>query len=231
MANIFDLIIIGGGPGGYNAAERAAHSGLKTVLFEERALGGVCLNEGCIPTKTLLYSAKILDYANHGEKYGVTVTGASLDHAKVVERKKKVVNTLVSGVAAKMRGAGVKVVNATAVIKGKGSDGFKVEGGGEEYVAGKLLICTGSDAVVPPIPGLRESYAAGFAMTNREILDITSAPKKLVVVGGGVIGLEMASYFNSIGCDVTVVEMLTKIAGPTEDEISSILQNIELIEI
>ena len=224
MANIFDLIIIGGGPGGYNAAERAAHSGLKTVLFEERALGGVCLNEGCIPTKTLLYSAKILDYANHGEKYGVTVTGASLDHAKVVERKKKVVNTLVSGVAAKMRGAGVKVVNATAVIKGKGSDGFKVEGGGEEYVAGKLLICTGSDAVVPPIPGLRESYAAGFAMTNREILDITSAPKKLVVVGGGVIGLEMASYFNSIGCDVTVVEMLTKIAGPTEDEISSILQ-------
>ena len=100
---IYDLIILGGGPAGYNAAERAAHGGLKTLLFEERALGGVCLNEGCIPTKTLLYSAKILDYAHHGEAYGVTVTGASLDHAKVVDRKDKVVKTLVSGVGAKMK--------------------------------------------------------------------------------------------------------------------------------
>ena len=222
--NRFDIIIIGGGPGGYNAAERAAHGGLKTALFEERALGGVCLNEGCIPTKTLLYSAKILDYANHGEKYGVTVEGAKLDHAKVVDRKDRVVKTLVSGVAAKMKNAGVTVINGTAKIKEKTPAGFIVECGGEMYEAANLLIFTGSEAVIPPIPGLREAYEAGFAVTNREILDIRTLPKKVVVIGGGVIGLEMASYFNSVGCEVSVIEMLDKIAGPTEKEISSILE-------
>ena len=214
---IYDLIILGGGPAGYNAAERAAHAGMKTLLFEERALGGVCLNEGCI-------AAKILDYAHHGEAYGVTVTGASLDHAKVVDRKDKVVKTLVSGVGAKMRGAGVTVVTSTAKIAGKSASGFAVEADGKTYEAKKLLVCTGSEAVVPPIPGLRESYAGGLAVTNREILDLRTAPGRIVVVGGGVIGLEMASYFCSIGSEVTVVEMLDKIAGPTEAEISKILQ-------
>ncbi len=220
----YDLIVMGGGPAGYNAAERAAHSGMKTLLFEERALGGVCLNEGCIPTKTLLYSAKILDYAHHGEAYGVTVTGATLDHAKVIDRKNKVVHTLVSGVGAKMKGAGVTVVNGTAAITGKNADGFTVACNGETYTATKLLICTGSSAAVPPIPGLKESVEAGFAVTNREILDLRTPPKHIVVVGGGVIGLEMASYFNSIGAEVTVVEMMDKIAGPTDREISGILQ-------
>ncbi|MBR4962026.1 MAG: dihydrolipoyl dehydrogenase [Clostridia bacterium] len=221
---MYDLIILGGGPAGYNAAERAAHHGMKTLVCEERALGGVCLNEGCIPTKTLLYSAKIFDYANHGDKYGVTVEGAKIDHAKVVDRKDKVVKTLVSGVAAKMKGAGVTVVDGTAKITGKTANGFTVECKGETYEAAKLLICTGSEAVIPPIPGLRDSYEAGLAVTNREILDIRVLPKRVVVVGGGVIGLEMASYFNSVGSEVTVVEMLNKIAGPTEAEISSILE-------
>ncbi len=220
----FDLMILGGGPGGYNAAERAAHGGLKVAVFEERALGGVCLNEGCIPTKTLLYSAKIYDYANHGEKYGVTTTGAKIDHAKVVDRKDKVVKTLVSGVAAKMKGAGVTVITGTAKIAGKTAGGFTVECGGQTYEGTQIMVCTGSEAVVPPIPGLRESYEAGFAVTNREILDLRTLPKKVVVVGGGVIGLEMASYFNSVGCEVFVIEMLDKIAGPTEKEISSILE-------
>ncbi len=222
--NKFDIIVIGGGPGGYNAAERAAHGGLKTALFEERALGGVCLNEGCIPTKTLLYSAKILDYANHGEKYGVTVENAKLDHAKVVDRKGKVVKTLVSGVAAKMKGAGVTVVNGTARIKEKAQNGFIVECDGNLYESTYLLICTGSEAVIPPVNGLREAYEAGFAVTNREILDIRTLPDKITVIGGGVIGLEMASYFNSVGCEVYVIEMMNKIAGPTDNEISSILE-------
>jgi len=221
---IYDLIVLGGGPAGYNAAERAAHGGMKTLLFEERALGGVCLNEGCIPTKTLLYSAKIYDYAHHGEAYGVTVTGASIDHAKVVERKGKVVRTLVSGIGSKMKGAGVTVVSATAVITGKTADGFTVKSGDETYTAKQLLICTGSSAAVPPIPGLKESVESGFAVTNREILDLTTAPKRFAVVGGGVIGLEMASYFNSIGSEVTVIEMMDKIAGPTDKEISALLQ-------
>ncbi len=221
---IYDLIVLGGGPAGYNAAERAAHGGMKTLLFEERALGGVCLNEGCIPTKTLLYSAKIYDYAHHGEAYGVTVTGASIDHAKVVERKEKVVRTLVSGIGSKMKGAGVTVVASTAVITGKNADGFTVKSGEETYTAKQLLICTGSSGAVPPIPGLKESVESGFAVTNREILDLKAAPKRIAVVGGGVIGLEMASYFNSIGSEVTVIEMMDKIAGPTDKEISALLQ-------
>ncbi len=220
---MYDLIILGGGPAGYNAAENAAHGGMKTLVIEERALGGVCLNEGCIPTKTLLYSAKIYDYAKHGTDYGVSFGSAAIDHEFVVNRKDKVVKTLVGGIGAKMKHAGVDVVMEKATITGKDAEGFKVQAGDKEYVGKQLLICTGSDAAVPPIPGLREAVASGFAMTNREILDMKKVPGKLVVIGGGVIGLEMASYFNSIGTDVTVIEMLDHIAGPTDGEISKIL--------
>ncbi len=222
---MYDIIVIGGGPGGYNAAERAAHSGLKTLLFEERSLGGVCLNEGCIPTKTFLYSAKVLDYAKHADKYGVSVPAATIDHAKVVERKNKVVKTLVSGIGGKMKAAGVTVVNGTAKLTGKSAEGFTAECGGEKYTAKRVLICSGSEAIVPPIPGLREAVGTGLAVTNREVLDITKLPKEVAVIGGGVIGLEMASYFNSVGCKVSVIEMFDKIAGPTDAEISKVLQN------
>lgn len=224
----YDLIVLGGGPAGYNAAERAAHGGMQVLLLEERALGGVCLNEGCIPTKTLLNSAKIYESALHGADYGVQVTGASIDHAKVVERKDKVVKTLVSGVGAKMRGAKVTVVNGFGCITGKGPEGFQVRCAETVYQGKRLLICTGSEAAVPPVDGLREAVTAGFAMTNREILDMQTVPKKLCVIGGGVIGLEMASYFSTVGTEVTVVEMLDKIAGPTDKDISAILQkNLE----
>ena len=221
---MYDLIILGGGPAGYNAAERAGHAGLKTLVIEERALGGVCLNEGCIPTKTLLYSAKIYDYAKHSRDYGVTFGSAEIDHAFVVNRKNGVVKQLVAGVGAKMKKSGVEVVKASAVIKERNAEGFVVTAGDKDYVGKQLLIATGSAPALPPIDGLADSLKEGFALTNREVLDLPAIPKTIVVVGGGVIGLEMASYFNSVGAKVYVVEMLDHIAGPVDREISALLQ-------
>ena len=220
---MYDLAIIGGGPGGYVAAERAGAAGLSVILFEKRELGGVCLNEGCIPTKTLLYSAKVLDYAHHADKYGVSVEGASLDYAKVSKRKDKVVKKLVGGVKVKMREASVEVVRGEAMIQGKTGDVITIISGDQTYEARNLLVCTGSEAAVPPIPGLREGLG-GTVLTNREILALEQQPESLVVIGGGVIGMEFASFFNSIGTKVTVVEMLPKILGPMDDEISAMLQ-------
>ena len=222
---IFDLVVIGGGPGGYLAAERAGHAGLKTMVIEKRAFGGVCLNEGCVPSKTFLNSAKVFDYANHAKAYGVNVEGkATVDQKFVVERKNGVVKMLVSGVEGQLKRNKVTMKKAEAFIEGKCDEGFTIKAGEEKFVAKRLIIATGSMPVVPPIPGLRENLEAGVVMTNREVLDLTEIPAKLVVIGGGVIGLEMASYLSSVGSKVTVVEMMNKIAGPTENEISKILQ-------
>ena len=218
---MYDLIIIGGGPGGYMAAERAGHAGLKMLLIEKRALGGVCLNEGCIPSKTLLHSAKLLDYAKHGNVYGVYSGNArpEIDHKHVIERKNKVVETLVNGVKALMKANKVTVVYGEAQIIDKSS----VKVGDELYNGNRLMIATGSVPVVPPIEGLADGLEKGFVLTSREILDLEKVPKHLVVIGGGVVGLEMASYYNAAGSKVTVIEMLPKIAGATDTEISDFL--------
>ena len=220
---MYDLAIIGGGPGGYVAAERAGAAGLSVILFEKRELGGVCLNEGCIPTKTLLYSAKVYDYTRHAEQYGVNVEGSAIDYGAILKRKQKVVKKLVGGVRVQMKNAAVEVVKEPAVIAGKSADGFDIAAGESTYAARNLLICTGSEAAVPPIPGLREGLGS-VVVTNREILALEEKPASLVVIGGGVIGMEFASFFNSIGTKVTVVEMLPKILGPMDDEISAMLQ-------
>ncbi|MBQ9937156.1 MAG: dihydrolipoyl dehydrogenase [Oscillospiraceae bacterium] len=220
----FDVIVIGGGPGGYLAAERAGHAGLKTAVIEKRALGGVCLNEGCVPSKTFLNSAKIYEHALDGKVFGVTAENVKIDQNVVVDRKNKVVAQLVGGVGMQMKANHVTVLNGVGKILSKTPDGFVVSvDGKDEYLASKLIISSGSTAFVPNIKGAKESLESGFAMTNREILDLREIPKKLVVIGGGVIGLEMASYFNSVGSDVTVIEALNKIAGPTDSEISNIL--------
>ncbi|MBO4230244.1 MAG: dihydrolipoyl dehydrogenase [Bacteroidales bacterium] len=219
---MYDLAIIGGGPGGYVAAERAGAAGLKVVLFEKKSLGGVCLNEGCIPTKTLLYSAKVYNYAKTGDHYGVYVSDPTFKYDEIVARKNKVVKKLVGGVKAAMKGNKVEVVAESATIQGRDNEGIKVEAGGNEYVAKNLLICTGSEAAVPPFPGLKE--AGERIVTNREILALTERPESLVVIGGGVIGMEFAAFFSTLGTNVTVVEMLPKILGPLDDEISEMLQ-------
>lgn len=221
---MYDLAIIGGGPGGYVAAERAGAAGLKTVLFERKSLGGVCLNEGCIPTKTLLYSAKVYNYAVNGDHYGVYAKEPNFNYGEIVSRKDKVVRKLVAGVKAAMKAGKIEVVAEQAMIKGRSAEGVTVIAADKEYVAKNLLVCTGSEAAVPPFPGLKE--AGDVIVTNREILSLKEQPKELVVIGGGVIGMEFAAFFSTLGTKVTVVEMLPKILGPLDDEISAMLQKI-----
>jgi dihydrolipoamide dehydrogenase len=153
----------------------------------------------------------------------VEVAGSAIDFGAVFKRKEKVVKKLVGGVKAQMKGAKVEVVKGEAVITGRGAEGITLTCGDASYNARNLLICTGSEAAVPPIPGLREGLG-GVVVTNREILELAEQPKELVVIGGGVIGMEFASFFQSIGTKVTVVEMLPKILGPLDDEISAMLQ-------
>ena len=220
---MYDLAIIGGGPAGYVAAENAGAKGLKVVLFEKRELGGVCLNEGCIPTKTLLYSAKMYDHATGGKKYGITAGEVTYEYKKIADRKTKVVRKLVAGIKMKMEAHNVEVVRGEAFIKSGDENAVSISCSEQTYEAARLLICTGSEAFIPPIPGVEGNTSV---MTNREMLALTEAPDSLVVIGGGVIGMEFASFCNSLGIPVTVIEMLPEILGGMDKEISGMLRAI-----
>lgn len=217
----YDVAIIGGGPAGYTAAEKAAKGGLSTVLFEKNALGGVCLNEGCVPTKTLLYSAKTYDQIKHASKYAVSAENPSFDYPKIIARKNKVVKKLTAGIRMKMKESGVEVITGEALIQGKTDEGnILIQYAEQVYEAKNLLVCTGSESVIPPIPGVNETEY----WTSREALQSKELPASLIIIGGGVIGMEFASFFNSMGTEVQVVEMLDKILGPMDKELSDMLQ-------
>lgn len=217
----YDVAIIGGGPAGYTAAEKAAKGGLSTVLFEKNALGGVCLNEGCVPTKTLLYSAKMYDQIKHASKYAVSAENPSFDYPKIIARKNKVVKKLTAGIRMKMKESGVEVITGEAMIQGKTDEGnILIQYAEQVYEAKNLLVCTGSESVIPPIPGVNETEY----WTSREALQSKELPASLIIIGGGVIGMEFASFFNSMGTEVQVVEMLDKILGPMDKELSDMLQ-------
>ena len=220
----YDVVVLGGGPGGYLCAERAAQAGFKAAVVEKRALGGTCLNEGCVPTKAFLYCAKNYNAAKHAETYGFEAKDVKINHAAVVDRKNKIVKTLVGGVGATMKSNKIKVYDAEGSIKGRGPEGFEINAGNEVIACDRLVIATGSVTAVPPINGLKEGLASGFVVTNREVLDLKELPKSIVCLGGGVIGLEMACYFSTVGTKVTIVEMMPKIAGPTDADICKLLQ-------
>lgn len=212
----YQVAIIGGGPAGYTAAETAGKAGLSVVLFEKQSLGGVCLNEGCIPTKTLLYSAKTYDGARHASKYAVIVPEVSFDLPKIIARKQKVVRKLVLGVKGKLTAHNVVIVNGEAKVIDKNH----IQCGEGTYECENLLLCTGSETFVPPIPGVDVVPY----WTHRDALDSKELPASLAIIGGGVIGMEFASFFNSLGVQVTVIEMLDEILGGMDKELSAMLR-------
>lgn len=221
---LFDLGIIGGGPAGYVSAERAGHKGLKVVLFELKNLGGVCLNEGCVPTKTFLYSAKLYDQARNSVKYGIHVNDASYDYNTILKRKNKVVRKLVGGVGVKMKANNVTVVRDKAFIQGRKDGIINVAADGKVFDIKNLLICTGSVSAIPPVPGL--VYPSEHVITSREALDLPEVPGSMVIIGGGVIGMEFASFFNSMGSKVTVIEMMDEILPGMDKAMSTQLRKI-----
>ncbi|WP_300812932.1 dihydrolipoyl dehydrogenase [uncultured Bacteroides sp.] len=212
----YQVAIIGGGPAGYTAAEAAGKAGLSVVLFEKRSLGGVCLNEGCIPTKTLLYSAKTCDAARHASKYGVSTGEVKADLPKIIARKQKVVRKLVLGIKGKMSACHVDVVEGEATVVDKNH----VSCAGTLYECDNLLLCTGSETVIPPIPGLDTVPY----WTHRDALECKELPESLTIVGGGVIGMEFASFFSSLGTKVTVVEMMDEILNGMDRELAALLR-------
>lgn len=201
----YDLAIIGGGPAGYTAAEKTAKAGYKVVLFEKSdTVGGICLNEGCIPTKTLLYSAKILDQARQASKYGISISGEiQPDIKKMLSRKKKVVRKLVLGVKQRLEKVGVTIITGEAYIESS----YKIVCNELLYHAENMFVCTGSESIIPPIQGIKDVPY----WTHKEPLECREIPKSIAILGGGVIGMEFASYFNSMGSKVTVIEMLDEI--------------------
>lgn len=214
------LAVIGGGLAGYTAAELAAKAGKEVVLFEQTALGGTCLNVGCIPTKTLLYSARQYAQAQNGSKYGILVDNVRFDYAKIFARKQKIVRKLAAGIRQKLQA--VEVVNVAANVKEYSEERIVIEANGVEYEAENLLICTGSTNFVPPIPGLAESEAV---WNSTDALESKELPQSIVIVGGGVIGMEFATLYHELGAKVTVVEAAPSILPNLDKDIVAVLRD------
>lgn len=217
---MINLAIIGGGPAGYTAAEKASKSGMHVVLFEQDTLGGTCLNVGCIPTKTLLYSAKQYYNAKNATKYGVTAEGVQFDYTKIVQRKTKVVRKLVAGIKQKLNNEYCQVVKGFAQVLSRTDEQVVIRCGEETYEAENLLICTGSTNFVPPIPGVKDNPAV---WDSTDALAATQLPQSMIIVGGGVIGMEFATLYHELGVPVTVIEAMPTILPNLDQEVVNIL--------
>lgn len=222
---MYDLLILGAGPGGYLLAERIGKK-MKTAIVEKEWFGGTCLNVGCIPSKAILFSRKVFDYAKHGDHYGVEIQGVEYNHSKVIDRKDQKVKMLVQGVEAKVKQNKVDIYKGHGTILKKDHEGFhinvKLQNGEEKIlITKKLVIATGSVSSIPPIKGLKERInQKDKILTNIEILSLKNLPQNLLIIGGGVIGLEMAAYFHHLVPTLNVVEFQPYIAGPTDREVS-----------
>ncbi|HOJ45585.1 MAG TPA: dihydrolipoyl dehydrogenase [Bacilli bacterium] len=218
--NTYDVLIIGGGPGGYVAAIKAAQLGMKTALIEKEAVGGVCLNWGCIPTKAMLKSAKVYDTFKHSHDYGISVdfSQVGIDYEMMIARKDGIVKKLTGGVKGLLKKNGVTVIDGFA----EALDAHHVLVNGETLETKKLIIATGASPAFPPIKGLKEAFERGFVVTSKEILTKTTLPKSLIVIGGGVIGMEFATIFNTLGVNVKVLEREATPLVSVDDEIRNL---------
>ena len=210
----YHVAVVGGGPAGYVAAIRAAQLGGKVILFEKDVVGGTCLNRGCIPTKTYLKTAEYIHHIKDAAQRGIVVDPlVSVNMSQVVSCKDKVVKTLTDGVAALLKSNGVTTVKGTAKLSG----GHTLECGGREYRARKIILCGGSKAIRIPIPGMGHSAV----LTSDDILSMTEVPKRLGIIGGGVIGCELASAFSAFGSQVTVVEAMDRVVSMFDRDVSA----------
>ena len=214
------LAIIGGGPAGYTAAEKASKAGKDVVLFEQNAVGGTCLNVGCIPTKSLLYGAKQYYNATHAQKYGVTAENVQFDFAAMQKRKTIVVRKLVAGIKQRLNNEHCTLVAGNATVVSYQPSAVSIECNGETYEAENLLICTGSTNFVPPIPGIKENPAV---WDSTDALAATELPKSIIIVGGGVIGMEFATLYHELGVPVTVIEAMPTILPNLDQDVVSVL--------
>lgn len=221
---MYDVIIIGGGPGGYLAGERLGHAKKKTLLVEADHLGGTCLNAGCVPAKTLLHAAKLYVHTKEAARFGVAASGVGYDWAKIQAWKTEVVEKLRAGIAAREKRLGVEVVSGRGEILARPSGSTPAlvgvtgaDGKRAEYEARAVLVSTGSAPFAPPIPGTKDNPQVA---DSTGLLSIQDVPRRLAVIGGGVIGIEFAGLFASLGTEVAVIEMTDEIIPFMDQEIS-----------
>jgi len=217
MNEEIDLVIIGGGPGGYVAAIKAAHLGLKTVLIEKDKLGGVCLNRGCIPTKALVSTAELLNNLQRAGEFGIQVKDYSIDFPAIMKRKEMITRRLSSGVEQLMKANQVRVIRGEGQIIEPGTVEVTDIAGQKEVIKTKnIIIATGSKVMRLPIPGIDSEGV----ITSDEALSLSELPSRMLIIGGGVVGIEFAGIFKALGVEITVVEMLPRILLPIDEEIS-----------
>jgi dihydrolipoamide dehydrogenase len=219
----YDLIVIGSGPGGYSAAVRAGQYGLKTAIIEkDPKLGGTCLHVGCIPTKALLHTAEVWDRFVHSAEEGIACENPRIDYPKVIDRKNKIVAKHAKGVEFLMKKNKVEWIKGFGTLKGRGRVEVRGEQGTQTLEAKNVLLATGSEARM--LPGLKPD--AERILTNIEILNITSIPKTLAIIGAGAVGVEFASVFSRFGTQVTLLEMLPRIVPVEDEEVSKELDRV-----
>jgi dihydrolipoamide dehydrogenase len=216
---LYDIVVIGGGTGGYVSAIKAAQMGAKVCLIEKDSIGGTCLNRGCIPTKTLLKCSQIYNIVKDGQDYGIEGIDPykiSVNIDKIIDKKNMIVKDLKYGIECLLAENKVDYLNGKAEVLNK----TNVIVGNNKVQTKNLIIATGAEPAIIPIDGLKDGMKSGFVITSNEALDLRKLPKKLTIIGGGVIGVELATFFNNIGVNVSIIEMQKEIIPTVDSEIS-----------